>query len=238
MKYIFLIIILSSASCFLMETKPQKKTYVPVKSSKEMEKYKDLKTDFDKANHYYGIKDYKQAFYWYEKAAKQNYFPAQFAVGVMYFEGRGVPRNYKKAFYWYEKAAKQGEALAQLHMGMMYNTGQGVARNDKQAFYWCEKAAKQGAVPAQLALGMMYLKGTGTSQSQINAYAWFSLAALNGDKKSLSLRDKIASGMSPKQITEAKRFSSQIAQEVSKTQSLLQKKKALDNQLLFHQGSF
>jgi TPR repeat protein len=58
------------------------------------------------------LKDYKQAVYWYQKAADQGYAEAQSILGVMYAFGKGVLKNDKQAVYWYQKAAEQGLAEA------------------------------------------------------------------------------------------------------------------------------
>ena len=41
--------------------------------------------------------DYKKAFQWYQKAAVNGNADAQFNLGVMYHEGRGVAKNITKA---------------------------------------------------------------------------------------------------------------------------------------------
>ena len=46
------------------------------------------------------VQDYKQAFYWFKKAAEQGYAYAQYNLGVCHFESRGVEQDYKKAVYW------------------------------------------------------------------------------------------------------------------------------------------
>ena len=67
---------------------------VPSKSKKSQE----LRTDFEKGSYYYSIEDYKQAVYWYKKAAKQGHINAQFILGGVYYEGTGVSQDYKQAF--------------------------------------------------------------------------------------------------------------------------------------------
>jgi hypothetical protein len=49
------------------------------------------------------LKDYKQAVYWYQKAADQGYAEAQSILGVMYAFGKGVLKDDKQAVYWYIK---------------------------------------------------------------------------------------------------------------------------------------
>jgi TPR repeat protein len=39
------------------------------------------------------LKDYKQAVYWYQKAADQGYAEAQSILGVMYANGKGVLKD-------------------------------------------------------------------------------------------------------------------------------------------------
>lgn len=51
------------------------------------------------AMYYHGTgvpQDYKQAFYWYEKAANQGNSDAQCALGMLYSDGEGVPRDKKR----------------------------------------------------------------------------------------------------------------------------------------------
>jgi TPR repeat protein len=50
------------------------------------------------------LKDYKQAVYWYQKAADQGYAEAQSILGVMYANGKGVLKDLSKAKYWIKKA--------------------------------------------------------------------------------------------------------------------------------------
>ena len=51
--------------------------------------------------------------------AEQGNALAQSALGLMYYEGRGVTRDYLEAVEWYRKAAEQGNAWAQNNLGVM-----------------------------------------------------------------------------------------------------------------------
>ena len=68
---------------------------------------------------------------------------AQYNLGVMYYEGRGVAQNYQQALSWYQKAANQGVAGAQYNLGLIYATGQGVAQDFQQAKAWWQKVLTQ-----------------------------------------------------------------------------------------------
>ena len=50
----------------------------------------------------------KKAAVWFRKAADQGHAVAQYGLGNMYKEGRGVPKNIAKALSWFRKAAAQG----------------------------------------------------------------------------------------------------------------------------------
>ena len=51
---------------------------------------------------------------------------AQYNLGVMYDEGRGVRQDDAEAVRWYRQAAEQGYAAAQYNLGAMYANGRGV----------------------------------------------------------------------------------------------------------------
>ena len=50
--------------------------------------------------------DNKLAVKWYKKAAEKGHDQAQFSIGQMYYEGRGVKKDYKEAARWFNKAAE------------------------------------------------------------------------------------------------------------------------------------
>ena len=116
-------------------------------------------------------KNYKQAVWWYQKAAEQDYAVAQFNLGVRYDQGgEGVLLNDKEAVKWYRKAANQGFAKAQYNLGVMYDEGEGVLLNDKEAVKWYRKAANQGHAKAQSRLEELLVAQGGEN----NKYTVFS----------------------------------------------------------------
>ena len=88
--------------------------------------------------------------------ADQGMALAQFSLGVMYANGKGVPQDLTQAVNWFRKAADQGNADAQANLGAMYDKGQGVPQDFVQAVNWFRKAADQGNADAQASLGWMY----------------------------------------------------------------------------------
>jgi hypothetical protein len=49
---------------------------------------------------------------WYRKAADQGDVNAQYRLGVMHAEGRGVAQDYVQAHMWFKLAAAQGHKEA------------------------------------------------------------------------------------------------------------------------------
>ena len=63
--------------------------------------------------------DYATALREWRPLAEQGHAPAQFNLGWMYDEGKGVPKDYKTAFKWYRLAAEQRFAFAQSNLDVM-----------------------------------------------------------------------------------------------------------------------
>ena len=124
--------------------------------------------------------DYATALAKWRSAAQQGHFSAQYGLGVLYYDGKGVAQDYKEAVRWYQLAAAQGLAAAQYNLGYMYSNGQGVARDDKEAVRLFQLAAAQGLADAQFNLGIMYTNGRGVARDDKEAVRWFQLAAAQG----------------------------------------------------------
>jgi len=112
--------------------------------------------------------------------AEQGVAKAQYNLGVMYENGRGVRQDYAEALKWYRQAAAQGDAEAQYNLGAMYYSGQGVRQDYTEAFRWFRKAADQGYAEAQYNLGLMYANGHGVHQDFNLSKEWFGKACDGG----------------------------------------------------------
>lgn len=125
--------------------------------------------------------DYATALKEWRPLAEQGHAIAQYNLGLLYDNGRGVPQIHAEAARWYRKAAVQGNASAQNNLGFMYFTGQGVPQNHAEAVRWYRKAAVQGLAQAQNNLGAMYEMGRGVPQDQATAVKWYRNAAEQGN---------------------------------------------------------
>jgi uncharacterized protein len=68
---------------------------------------------------------------------------AQYNLGVMYDNGKGVPQDSAMAMSWFRKSAAQGNADAQYNLGVMYDNGKGVPQDYVQAHMWFNLAASR-----------------------------------------------------------------------------------------------
>ena len=129
--------------------------------------------------------DMREAFECYRRAAELGSAEAQFKLGSLYRDGKGVKRDSQKSVAWFRKAAEQGLPIAQFSLGCCYKTGGGVKKNEFTAADWFEKAARQGYAPAQYLFGDCFDFGRGvictsTDGNPREAVKWFRLAAEQG----------------------------------------------------------
>ncbi len=72
-----------------------------------------LAQEFNKGRAAYNDGDYATALQEWRPLAEQEHARAQYNLGVMYANGRGVPQDDKEAVKWYRLAAEQKFAWAQ-----------------------------------------------------------------------------------------------------------------------------
>ncbi len=84
------------------------------------------------------------------KAAEEGNAKAQYKLGVMYEDGKGVKQDAVEAVKWYRKTTEQGDTGGQISLGIMYAKGRGVEQDQLETLKWFRKAAEQGEPMAQL----------------------------------------------------------------------------------------
>ena len=124
----------------------------------------------------YRAKAYTKAVDLWRPLAEQGDAVAQYRLGTLYAEGKGVEQDDAIAFMWMQRAANQGDADAQYGVGASYIGGLGVEKNEAEAARWFQRAANQGMVYAQFNLGLLYASGTGVPQDNVEALKWLDLA--------------------------------------------------------------
>jgi TPR repeat protein len=98
-----------------------------------------------------------EALEWYKKAVRQGSLDAATNIGLMYAEGRGVPKNPAEAVTWLRQAAEGSDAAAQYNLALIYRRGDGIPEDDKESVRWLTAAAEQNVLPALLDLADFYM---------------------------------------------------------------------------------
>jgi len=159
--------------------------------------------DWNKGVDAYNAGDYATALQEWRPLAEQGDADAQFILGGMYLNGRGVPQDYDEAVKWFRLATKQWDADRQWIFSHKQHDGDGALKKNADTVEWYRLAAEKGNASAQADLGGMYATGKGVPQDSIMAHMWYNLGAANGHKLSGTNRDEIAKQMTPAAIEKA-----------------------------------
>jgi len=97
--------------------------------------------------------DYKTAFQLIKPEAEKGDAVAQFILGYMYDEGKGVPKDYDEAVKWYSRAAKQGNKEARHNLGLLGDQDQvSKDRAEKEKWHRGATEPQSAAAPPNLRL--------------------------------------------------------------------------------------
>lgn len=138
--------------------------------------------DFNQAVEDYNKGGYIKALNTFYSLAKEGDPKAQYNVGYIYANGKGVQKDMDKARKWYEKAAKQDNGAAQYNLAQLYHAdGENDPHGYEKARYWYEKAVEAGIVEAYNNLAALYLEGQGVKRDQQKGFELLQKAAKMGD---------------------------------------------------------
>ena len=116
--------------------------------------------------------DYKEASYYYQKAAEAGNSDGMFNLGICYYSGKGTPYDAKKGMYWLKEAASEGSSKSMYQLGLTYYYSEGF---EKETFYWLKKVIESGYTEREVyyLLARCYYYGKGTSQDYEQAFFYF-----------------------------------------------------------------
>ncbi len=160
----------------------------------------DAAFELEYARRYYhgqGVpKDHALAIELLQKAADQDYAPAQAALGVSLASGDGgLAPDYTTAVKWYRKAAEQGDANAQVLLGGCYLfSDRGVDQDVDKALTLIRPLAEQGHPSAQNIMGIIMRDGLQeVAPNAAEASEWFRKAARQGSENAQKHLDAMLS---------------------------------------------
>ena len=116
--------------------------------------------DFAKGSAAYESGDYATALKEWTPLAEQGDADAQFNLGVMYNNGKGVIQDYKTAVKWYTLSAEQGDVMAQKNLSINFALGRGVIEDNVYAHMWANIARSNGNESAQEVLDILVKRMT------------------------------------------------------------------------------
>jgi TPR repeat protein len=115
--------------------------------------------------------DYAVALKLWRPLAELGNPEAQFNVGRLYAEGRGVPENAAEATRWYRLAAEQGQVRAQHALGLLYATGEDVPKDYVEAYAWWTVAAANGRQESRMLRDALKLRMTRAELAEAKEHA-------------------------------------------------------------------
>jgi TPR repeat protein len=104
---------------------------------------------------------------------------AQYYLGLMYLEDRGVRGDAREALAWFKRAAVSGDPDAQYMLAPCIHYG-GSGPNPEEAMAWLRRAAEQGQPEAQRDLGAYLATGEICARDEREALHWYLQAAAQG----------------------------------------------------------
>ena len=130
--------------------------------------------DFAAGTKAYESGDYAAAFKEWEPLAQAGGSAAQFNLGLLYYDGHGVPQDFAEAASWFKKSADRGYVKAQHNLGAMYAVGKGVKRDYVRAYKWLSlcAAAGESSCEAQRDLAAKKLSSSKLANAQRMAREW------------------------------------------------------------------
>ena len=132
--------------------------------------------------------DYKQALYWFKKAATDETPYAQYELAKVYISGRGGEKNNEEAMKLLKKAAGKGVLDAKIALAEAYQKGEITAQDNTKAMMLFEEIAlencgtsSKGFTDSATKIGQLHE----LNANKIQSYVWYSLVLEARDGKTI-----------------------------------------------------
>lgn len=136
---------------------------------------------FAYAQYYFSLKDYKEAVFWYKKAAALNYIPAVYALAYCMRYELGCVSNAEEEALLFGRVleANQTSDFSAYHMGMCFTYGYGTAVDEEKGFQYFRQAEHE-VYEAMYELGLFYKMGKGSIRKDLAKSTVFFHKAYDG----------------------------------------------------------
>jgi hypothetical protein len=119
------------------------------------------------------------------------------ALGLAYFNAKGVQKDVQKAVQFVGRGAYAGNRGAQYEIGYWYDEGEVFPHDARKAFSWYMKSALSNFATAQMRVGIAYEFGDGVQRDRASAIQWLQRAAAQGDGFSGVLAQTLSNPRTP-----------------------------------------
>ncbi len=119
----------------------------------------------------------------YRESAERGETWGQHNLGIVYLNGKRVPKDNAQAAFWFRKAADQGDESAQFLLADLLRRGEGLPPDYTEALRLFQKVIEQKhtyRAAAEYYVAMMYTKGTGVQKDHAEAARYWERAAQHG----------------------------------------------------------
>jgi len=129
--------------------------------------------------------DLSKALYWLRRSSHQDNAYAQYLLGTLYSQGKGVKKDMILAVKWWFKSAAQDNSKAEYLLGKALLLGDGIQQDKDKGITWLEKSAKQNNQDAQLFVNNLYLEGYPVPEKDTIEPSWLTIAMGHNKNESI-----------------------------------------------------
>lgn len=130
--------------------------------------------------------DMAQAVRCFEASAQQGCSEGQYNLGVLYYQGQGLPQDLRQAAHWFRLAAEDGHPKAQYNLATIVQDA-----NPQLALQLYRESAEQGLMYSQFGLGEMLADGQGCPPDPKQAEFWLQQALEQGHPYAADLLNRL-----------------------------------------------
>lgn len=124
--------------------------------------------------------NYKWAYSWYLKAAKDGDAEGNCMIGYIYDIGLWLSRDEEVAYSYYAKAADTNDFDVITALALRFQIGKNIQKEEEVAANIFEVIAERGDMLAQYRIGLCYLNGLGRERNKEIALKWLGKAIKQG----------------------------------------------------------